>query len=79
MGVLFRRRPRLEDVSDLNDIEAFSFSNFTRTYDTLKKFDDIQVALDEIRRRIALGPPSRIQFVVDKDNVNPNDFDDERC
>jgi hypothetical protein len=74
MGVLFQRRPRLEDIRDLDDITLYSFGNFTNNFDSNKKYDDIAFALDAIRAKIALGPPTKIQFVVDKENVNPNDF-----
>ena len=65
MGLLFGERPRLTEVSNLSDIEAYGLSNVGNGHMKLEIFDDIQVPLQQIRREIAKEPPIDIQFIVD--------------
>lgn len=65
MGVLFRVRPKLNDIEGLNPIERYGLSQVTNTFDDLKVFDDPAVPLNYIRKTIAFGPPSSIKFILD--------------
>lgn len=64
MGILFRKRPRMEDISGLNPLERYAMSQIRP--DNKDIYDDPQPALDYIRKKIALGPPTSIKFVVDQ-------------
>lgn len=66
MGILFGERPRLTDVNNLSDIEAYGLSFVGNGFEKLEKFRDIQIPLQEIRRNIiATQDPIDIKFVVD--------------
>ena len=65
MGILFRRRGKLESISGTDPIENYSLAHVTNNDTPLKIWDDIQVPLNEIRRRIAFGPPNSIRFIPD--------------
>ena len=66
MGVLFGIRPKLEDISDITDIEAYGLSFVGNGQVNLEIFSDIQIPLQEIRRDIiANQDPIPVKFVVD--------------
>jgi len=63
MGLLFGKRPRLTEVTNLTDIEAYGLSFVGNGFVKLEAFQDIQVVLEEIRR--ARVDPIDIDFIVD--------------
>ena len=66
MGLLFGIRPRLSDVTNLNDKEAYGLSFVGNGNYKLEIFQDIQIPLQEIRREIiASQDPIDIKFIVD--------------
>jgi len=66
MGIIFGIRPRLTDVNNLSDIEAYGLSHVGNGEDKLEIFHDIQIPLQQIRRDIiANQDPIPINFVVD--------------
>ncbi len=66
MGLLFGTRPRLTEVTNLNDKEAYGLSFVGNGYVNLEIFQDIQIPLQEIRREIiATQDPIDIKFIVD--------------
>jgi len=64
MGILFGIRPRLTEVNNLSDTESYGLSFVGNGWNNLEKFRDIQVPLQEIRRKIAEEDPIDIQFIV---------------
>ena len=66
MGILFEVRPRLTDVNNLSDIEAYGLSFVGNGFEKLQKFQDIQIPLQQIRREIiARNDPIDIKFIMD--------------
>jgi len=66
MGILFGERPRLTEISDITEIEAYGLSFIGNGNTKLEIFNDIQIPLQAIRRRIiAEDDPIDIQFIVD--------------
>jgi len=66
MGILFGVRPRLTDVKDLSELEAYGLSFVGNGFTKLEIFRDIQIPLQVIRRNIiATQDPIDIKFVVD--------------
>ena len=66
MGILFGERPRLEEISNLNDIEIYGLSFVGNGNVELEEYNDIQVPLQAIRRRIiAEDDPIDIRFIMD--------------
>ncbi len=63
MGLLFGKRPRLTEVTNLTDIEAYGLSFVGNGFVNLEIFQDIQIPLEEIRR--ARVDPIDIDFIVD--------------
>ena len=66
MGILFGERPRLEEISNLNDIEIYGLSFIGNGNVNLEEYNDIQVPLQAIRRQIiAENEPINIKFIMD--------------
>ena len=66
MGILFGVRPRLTDVNNISEIEAYGLSFVGNGFTKLEIFRDIQIPLQEIRRNIIdTQDPIDIKFVVD--------------
>jgi len=66
MGILFGERPRLTDIANLTETEAYGLSFVGNGYVKLEQFQDIQIPLQEIRRNIiATQDPIPIKFIVD--------------
>lgn len=66
MGLLFGIRPRLTEVSNLNDLESYGLSFVGNGNINLEIFNDIQIPLQAIRRDIiANQDPIDIKFIVD--------------
>jgi len=66
MGLLFGKRPRLSEVTDLTDIEAYGLSFVGNGFVKLEIFQDIQIPLQQIRRDIiANQDPVDLDFIVD--------------
>jgi len=66
MGLLFGKRPRLSEVTDISNIEAYGLSFVGNGSVKLEIFSDIQVPLEQIRRDIiANQDPVDLDFIVD--------------
>ena len=65
MGLLIKRRGKLESIGDTDPILNYSIANIGNNDTTMKVWDNIEIPLAEIRRRIASGPPKTISFIVD--------------
>ena len=66
MGILYGERPRLEEISNLNDIEIYGLSFVGNGNVELEEYNDIQVPLQAIRRRIsAEDEPIDSRFIMD--------------
>ena len=65
MGILFGIRPRLTDVETNNDLENYALSFVGNGAVKLEIFNDIQIPLQVIRRRINAEPPIDIKFILD--------------
>lgn len=66
MGILFQPRPRSESVEGTNDLQNYGLGNIGINDDAFKVYDDPQVPLDFIRKRIIENTPaSKIHFIVD--------------
>ncbi len=66
MGILFGERPRLTDISNTNDLENYGLSFIGNGKEKLEKYNDIQVPLQFIRRKIiAEQDPINVQFIMD--------------
>jgi len=64
MGILFGIRPRLTDVETDNDLQNYGLSFVGNGAVKLEIFNDIQIPLQVIRRRINAEPPIDIQFIL---------------
>lgn len=66
MGLLFGERPRLTEIANVDDIEAYGLSFVGNGSDKLEQFQDIQIPLQQIRRDIiATQDPVDLDFIVD--------------
>jgi len=67
MGFLFGgTRPRLTDVHDTDDLLNYGLSFVGNGAEKLEKYNDIQIPLQFIRRRIiAEQDPIDIEFIMD--------------
>jgi hypothetical protein len=66
MGILFGERPRLTDINDTNDLENYGLSFIGNGAEKLEKYNDIQVPLQFIRRKIiAEQDPINVRFIMD--------------
>jgi len=66
MGILFGERPRLTEVHGTNDLENYGLSFIGNGAVNLEAFNDIQIPLQAIRRKIiAENDPIDIRFIMD--------------
>ncbi len=66
MGLLFGKRPRLSDVADITELQAYGLSFVGNGSVKLEIFQDIQIPLQVIRRDIiANQDPVDLDFIVD--------------
>ena len=66
MGIIFGIRPKLTSVHNLDDIESYGLSFVGSGQQDLEIFSDIQIPLQEIRRKIiAEQDPVPLNFILD--------------